>query len=130
MVEGAMNPTRLRPRVAATGRIAIRLNTVQRDLFTRSPKISRELVFALRNAPVRDGKLSVRVRLGELESLITAAASAPAPGRREERELATLVRYLEGLEDRFEISSEETEDARDAEPGEHDESRRAGMSEE
>lgn len=96
-----MNPERLVSRVAPTGRVSIRLGTAQRDLFARSADTPRNLACTLRNAPVRDGKLSVRVTRPELASLIAIAARAPAEGKREERELATLVRYLEGIEDRF-----------------------------
>lgn len=101
VVVGAMNPTRLRPRVASNGRISVRLNTAQRDLCVRAADTPRDLAYALRNAPVRDGKLSVRVRRAELDALIAAATGAPAAGRREERELAAFVRYLESLEERF-----------------------------
>lgn len=119
-----MNPARLRPRVAANGRVSVRLSPSQRDLFTRAAATPRALAYALRNAPVREGRLSVRVRRGELEALVAAAVATPAADRREERELVALVRYLEGLEDSFE-EAEPTE----ARAGEHEEHRRAGMSE-
>lgn len=102
-----MNPTRLRPRVALNGRISVRLNPEQRDLCARAAETPRDLAYALRNAPVREGKLSVRVGRAELDALIAAVAGAPAEGRREERELAVFVRYLEGLADRFEEAPEE-----------------------
>lgn len=126
MVVFVMNPERLQARVAPTGRLGVRLNTLQRDLFVRSAETPRDLVYALRNAPVRDGKLSVRVRRAELDALISAAAAAPAATRREERELAALVRYLEGMADRFLEPPEDGEDV----DGHGDDLRRAGMSEE
>ena len=101
-----MNPQRLRQRFAPTGRASIRLNTRQRDLFARSAKTPQNVAHALRNAPVRDGKLSLRVTRPELETLILVAAGAGAANREEERELASLVRYLEGIEDRFETEED------------------------
>ncbi len=96
-----MNPARLRPRVSATGRVSLRLGLAQRDGFLRNRDLPRALAHALRNAPVREGRLSVRVARAELEALIVAVADAMARDRRAERELAPLARYLEGLEDRF-----------------------------
>lgn len=93
--------SRQRPRIAANGRIAVRLTTRQRDLFTHDADIPRPLSFALRQAPVRAGKLSVRITREGLDALIAVAAKAPANNRDEEKDLAVLVRYLEGLEDRF-----------------------------
>jgi hypothetical protein len=129
-----MNPQRIRPRVAPGGRVAVRLNPAQRDLFVGSSLTPRNLVYALRQAPVREGKLSVRVRRAELEAMIAAAAAAPDTGRREEQELAALERYLEGLEDRF---LEDTAPKKEEDAGAdvliaagEDDRRRAGMSEE
>ena len=85
-VERGMNPERLLRRVAPTGNAPLRLDTSQRDMFVRSPDLPRGLRHALHKAPVRDGKLSVRVTRAELEALIVAAANAPAEGKREERE--------------------------------------------
>lgn len=107
-----MNPERLRPRFAPTGRASIRINPRQRDLFVRAAETPRNLAYALRNAPVREGKLSVRVTRPELDALIAVAAGAAAETRTEERELASLVRYLEGVGDRFlEPEADEAEKA-------------------
>jgi hypothetical protein len=117
--------------VAANGRVSVRLSPAQRDLFTRSSRLARDLSHALRQAPVREGKLSVRVRRTELESMIAAAADASPEDRREQRELASLLRYLEDLEDRFDEVGEHEEDTAGARggSGDHEEHRRAGMSE-
>ena len=87
----------------------MRLDTSRRDLFVRSLETPRDLIHALRKAPVRDGKLSVRVRRSELAALIAAAARARVEGKREEREVAALLRYLESWEERFEEPEEEPE---------------------
>jgi hypothetical protein len=108
-VEKGMNPERLLRRVAPTGKVTVRLDTSQRDLFVRSAETPRDLAHALRKAPVRDGKLSVRVRRSELAALIAVAARAPVEGKREEREVASLLRYLESWEERFEDPAEELE---------------------
>jgi hypothetical protein len=108
-VEKYMNPERLLRRVAPTGKVTVRLDTSQRDLFVRSAETPRDLAHALRKAPVRDGKLSVRVRRSELAALIAVAARAPVEGKREEREVASLLRYLESWEERFEDPAEEPE---------------------
>lgn len=130
-VQVRMNPARIRPRVAANGRVSVRLSPSQRDLFTRAATVPRDLAFALRNAPVREGKLSVRVRRAELEAMTAAAVAASAADRRQERELASLVRYLEGLEDSFAEPREAADGAEDVavHAREHEEHRRAGMSE-
>lgn len=117
-----MNPERLRPRFAPTGRATIRINPRQRDLFAHAAGTPRNLVHALRHAPVREGRLSVRVTRAELEALIAAAAGAAAEDRREERELAGLVRYLEEVEDRF----LEPEASEDAAPGAEEPESRSG----
>ncbi len=130
-----MNPARLRPRVASQGRVSVRLNPSQRDLLARSHETSRELAHALRKAPVREGKLTVRVSRHELESLVAAAAAATAPDRRAERDLNSLLRYLEDLEDRFAEPADDSAFAGDDESDlalhsrEHEEHGRAGMSE-
>lgn len=105
---------RQRQRIPTNGKTAVRLSTGQRDLFIASPGLPRDIVFALKRAPVRKGKLEVRVGRASLDAMILAAAAAipeppsdPAPralvARR--RELGTFVRYLEELEDRFEDES-------------------------
>jgi hypothetical protein len=67
----------------------------------QSGETPRELGYALHRAPVRAGKLRVRVTRAALETLISVAAKSGARDCEEERALGTLVRYLEGLEDRF-----------------------------
>lgn len=94
--------SRQRPRIAPNGRVPVRLTTAQRDLFIKAGETPRELGYALHRAPVRSGKLRVRVTRAALEALISVAAKSGARDREEERALGTLVRYLEGLEDRFE----------------------------
>jgi hypothetical protein len=93
--------SRQRSRIAANGRVSIRLNTFQRDLFLDNRDVPASLAYTLKNAPVRDGKLSVRVNSRELDALILAAARISSPDKRLTRELDTLLRYLERLEDRF-----------------------------
>jgi hypothetical protein len=60
------------------------------------------LAFALKRAPVRDGKLSVRVSRIELDALIAAAAKITPESKARVRELNALLGYLEEIEDRFE----------------------------
>lgn len=98
--------SRQRPRVARTGRIAVRVNTGQRDLLAHAVETPKEVVYALRRAPVRSGKLSVRVTRDELAAFITIVAGTVAPDRRAVRALATFLRYLEALEDRFDEPDE------------------------
>ena len=105
---------RQRPRIAHTGRVTVRLSTEQRDLFIHHPATRMPLGHALHRAPVRKGELSVRVNREELEQLIAVAADFEAEDKRSERALASLLRYLETLEDRFE-DPEELEEALDAE---------------
>jgi hypothetical protein len=89
------------PRIAPTGRITIWLNPAQRDLFIQSPDTPKDLSHALHHAPVRSGKLTVRVTREALDALIAVAANFSAQSRGEERAITTLLRYLETLEDRF-----------------------------
>lgn len=97
-----MSYLRQRPRIPPTGRITVRLTTAQRDLFIQSADTPAPLGHALHRAPVREGKLSIRVTRESLEALIRVAATASTRGdRRSERALAALLKYLESLEDRF-----------------------------
>ena len=89
------------PRIAPNGRIALWLSPTQRDLFIGSPEIPQDLGHALHRAPVRKGKLTLRVTRDSLDALIRAAAGFTAQGRGDERALATLLRYLQSLEGRF-----------------------------
>lgn len=107
---GRMPYSRQRPRIAPNGRVPVRLTTAQRDLFIQAGEIPRELGYALHRAPVKAGKLRASVTRAALETLISVAAKSGSRDREEERALAALVRYLEGLEDRFEGDDEEAED--------------------
>ena len=89
------------PRIPATGRVTLWLNPAQRDLFVNSPDTPRSLSHALHHAPVQKGKLTLRVTRESLDALIAAAAKFVPQSRGEDRALATLLRYLESLEDRF-----------------------------
>ncbi len=102
--------SRQRPRIAPNGRVAIRLTTAQRDMFIQSGAVPKELGHVLHRAPVRAGKLSLRVTRGSLEALIAAASRHESGNREEERAVVTLLRYLEGLEERFEEPETESED--------------------
>lgn len=106
-----MPHTRRQPRVAPTGRVTVRLSTEQRNLFIESAETPKDLGHALHRAPVREGKLTVRVDRAELDALIAAAANIDTSDRREERALQSLLRYLESLEDRFEDPPGEEEAA-------------------
>jgi hypothetical protein len=89
------------PRIARTGRVAIWLNPAQRDLFIQSPDTPKDLGHALHHAPVRKGKLTLRVTRESLDALIAVAAGFRPQSRGEDRALTTLLRYLESVEDRF-----------------------------
>ncbi len=93
---------RRRARVLPTGRVTIRLTTAQRDLFLKAPDLPRGLGHELHRAPVRAGKLSLRVDLAKLEAMISAAAATSTSDRQSARSLETLLRYLELAEERFE----------------------------
>jgi hypothetical protein len=98
------------PRIAPGGRVSLWLNPAQRDLFIRSPDTPRALGHALHHAPVRKGKLTLRVTRESLDALITVAARFAAQSRDEERAVSTLLRYLESLEDRFDDAFPADED--------------------
>ncbi len=93
---------RRRPRIPATGRVTLWLNTAQRDIFVHSRETPQALSHALHRAPVKKGKLTLRVTRESLDALILAAANATPKNASEERSFNTLIRYLESLEDRFE----------------------------
>lgn len=97
-----MPHSRRQPRIAPTGRITIRLSTGQRDFLMNSPELPKALGHTLHRAVVRRGELSMRVTRDELDTLILVAAAMRVPDRKSERELATFLRYLESMEDRFE----------------------------
>ena len=103
-------PRRLPP-IAPNGRIALWLNPAQRDFFIASPETPKDIGHALHRAPVRNGKLTLRVTRESLDALIRAAAAFSAQSKGEERALATLLRYLESLEDRFEDEADEDSDS-------------------
>lgn len=63
---------------------------------------------------MRQGKLALRLTREELDALIIVAAKTRVPDRRQERALTTLMRYLDGLEERFaEPESEGGEEGED-----------------
>lgn len=92
---------RQRQRIAANGRVAVRLNPGQRDVLLRSPHIPKDLGHLLHHAPVKKGKLEIRTDRPTLAAMIAAVVAAPVSDRDTQRALDTFVRYLEGLEDRF-----------------------------
>lgn len=106
LVEIRMPYLRQRRRIPANGRVAVKMTPAQRDLFIGPPEIPASLTFALKRAPVRDGKLSVRVTSSELDALIVTAARISSPDKLLQRRLDTLLGYLESLEDRFELPDE------------------------
>jgi hypothetical protein len=103
---------RRRPRIPATGRVTLWLNTAQRDVFVHSRETPQALSHALHRAPVKKGKLTLRVTRESVDALILAAANATPKNAAEERTFNALIRYLESLEDRFE---EDVSDETDAE---------------
>lgn len=94
------HPRRL-PRIPATGRVTLQFRPEQRDLFIPARETPANLSHALHRAPVRAGKLTVRVTRPELDALIQAAANHPTADARAERAVGTLLRYLETAESRF-----------------------------
>jgi hypothetical protein len=102
------HPRRL-PRIATTGRIAVRVTTLQRDIFLADPALSRDLAHGLRRAAVNQGKLRLSVGREALDQLIAAAAKTATPDRAVEREISALLDYLESLADRFIVPDEEKE---------------------
>ncbi|MCR6656779.1 MAG: hypothetical protein NVV63_13430 [Opitutus sp.] len=102
--------SRKRPRIAASGAVSVRVDPHQRDLLMKAPGMPASLGHALHRAPVREGKLSVRMSRENLDTAIAALARVPAEGRDEERELDTLLRYLETLADRFEDGEPDEEE--------------------
>lgn len=93
--------SRQQPKIAANGRIGIRLSPEQRDLLMRAPEVPRGLGHLLHRAPVRKGRLELRVTRDELDCLIAGAARTSVTGRQAERELNVFLGYLEDLADRF-----------------------------
>jgi hypothetical protein len=100
--------SRQRPRLAASSRVSIRLSIEQRDLFLRSGDTPKDLGHALHRAPVRDGKLTVRVSRAQLDRMIEIAARTSGRDRREQRSLDTFIRFLENMSDRFEDEAGES----------------------
>jgi hypothetical protein len=86
---------------------SLALTSFQRDLFLNNRDVAPDLAHALKRAPVRSGKLGVRVSSRELDTLILATAQICSPDRRVQRELDMLVRYLERMEDSFEPRHED-----------------------
>ncbi len=104
-----MPHSRRRPRIAPNGRVSIRLTPPQRDLLLQSAETPKALGHALHRAPVRQGKLSVRLDRESLDALIASASRTRVPDRKLERELSTFLRYLEGVADRFAEPEEQSE---------------------
>lgn len=103
--------SRRRPRVAPTGRISLRLNTRQRDLLIHAADTPKDVGHALHHAPVRDGKLALRVTRHALDALIAVVARTDFPDRRSERELDAFLHYLESRADRFAEPDGDNEEA-------------------
>lgn len=106
LVEPIMPYLRQRRRIPANGRVAVKLTPAQRDLFIGPREVPASLAVALKRAPVREGKLSVRVSSAELDALIATAARISSPDKLVQRHLDVLLGYLESLEDRFELPDE------------------------
>lgn len=96
-----MSYLRQRPRIAPTGRVALRITPAQRDELLRSQRTPQSLAHMLHRAAVKGGWLSLRVGRDELDTLIMAAADVRAADRKEERVLTSLLDYLESIEERF-----------------------------
>lgn len=88
-------------RFGASERVTVRLTTAQRDVLLGARGVSPTLGHLLHRAHVTDGQLAVRLARGELDTLIAAAANVAVADRQAERGMATLLRYLESIEDRF-----------------------------
>lgn len=99
--------SRQRPRIASTGRVAVRLSTRQRDLFLGNRAVPPALAFALKNAPVREGKLHLRVTRSELDRLSAVVAALVPADAAERRALDTFLDYLDAVGDRFEEPADE-----------------------
>lgn len=107
--------SRQRPRIPPTGRVTIRLTPAQRDVLLGEVSTPKNLGHALHRAAVRRGELTLRVTRDELDAIILGAANAAVPDRAAERALATFLRYLESMEDRFaDPEAEEGDEAGDA----------------
>jgi hypothetical protein len=100
---------RRRPRIPANGRVTLWLNPAQRDLFVHSPDTPKMLSHLLHHAPVTKGKLTIRVTRESLDALIATAARFSPQTAGEDRAIATLLRYLESLEERFAEVSDDTD---------------------
>jgi hypothetical protein len=89
------------PRIAANGRVAVKLLPAQRDQLLATESLPRDLGHVLHRARVARGKLEVRMKREELEMLIAAAITVPAKGMAQEQALDTFIHYLEDQCDRF-----------------------------
>lgn len=112
--------SRQRSRIAPTGRVTIRLTPAQRDFFLEAGATPKDLGHALHRATVREGKLTLRVTRESLDALIAVAARTRVPDRRLERELLTLLRYLESMEDRFAESDDHVSDPAETADGQRE----------
>ena len=92
---------RRKPKLAPTARVTIRLTTDQRDQLLHSPALPRALGHLLHRAPVKKGKLEIRVNRSELDTLIETGAKQPVARRADEKALDVFLLYLENQADRF-----------------------------
>src|SRR4051812_44417658 len=107
MVGLTMPYLRQRPKIAANGRVAVKLTPPQRDQLIATGALTRALGHFLHHAPVARGKLEVRLRAEEVDALIAAAIKIPADGAAPKRAVDIFIRYLEDRSDRFEPEPEE-----------------------
>ncbi|HEX2860655.1 MAG TPA: hypothetical protein VHN79_03405 [Lacunisphaera sp.] len=92
---------RQQPKIPANGRVTLRLTPAQRDGLLAERDLPRGLGHVLHRAPVKQGKLQVRVTRTELDALIIAATRLPVPHKAAERALNVFLSYLETQEERF-----------------------------
>ena len=104
-----MSHVRRLPKIAPTGRVAVRLSPAQRDQVLNSRTLPRKLGHLLHRAPVREGKLEIRVSQPELEALITSAAGVVVSEPAALRALDVFLDYLETQADRFAERAAEAE---------------------
>jgi hypothetical protein len=101
---------RQRQKIPATGRVPLKLSPAQRDQLLGTTNLPRKLGHLLHHAPVKQGKLRIRLTNAELDALILSAATIPTSDPTAKRALDTFLSYLEAQSDRFD--SEEPEELR------------------
>jgi hypothetical protein len=92
---------RQRQKIPPAGRVPIKLTPAQRDQLIAHPSLPRGLGHFLHGAPVKEGKLRVRLTSPELDALILTAVALPAPTPAAKRALDVFLSYLETQADRF-----------------------------